>query len=644
MQIFDPVTHLPCGDSEIRFPRLDTVDDTDNLAGAFSSLILSASGWRKVFAADGNEESVSGEVAAADLILAAAMTKTFADFVRTNSSENRMHPGIAVGIDARYTGPVIASVIIRVLLSEGFDVRYLFIVAAPEIMAYVRETPALDGFIYISASHNPVGHNGVKFGLTDGGVLGGNEAEVLIEAFRKIVTDRNRLISVCGKAETVTLETVEEVFKSMPEWKKAASLCYFRFCRQVVSNESGDAGQDNFFRQLENALRRRPLGILGELNGSARSTSIDRDIFVNAGFTPVMLNDKPRQIVHRIVPEGRSLDLCRRELARLAEENPAFELGYVPDNDGDRGNLVYYDRLTKQARIIEAQEVFALAVLAELSFLSWSGGEPVDGHGRFTGKVAVAVNGPTSMRIDRLAGAFNAKVFRAEVGEANVVTLARRLRARGYTVRILGEGSNGGNITHPSAVRDPLSTVFAVAKLLCLDGSVMQGPFGLWLGLSGRAGGTKGPTVSDLLASLPPFVTTSAYEPEAIMRIRTSDHALLKKNYEKVFTAAWAARRSEFEAKYGIVSFREINTEGTEEKWGFGPKYRSGKEKGGFKIQFYVKEEGRERPAAYIWLRGSGTEPVFRVLADVEGDRPEMERELLTWHREMIEEADSFFS
>ena len=59
------------------------------------------------------------------------------------------------------------------------------------------------------------------------------------------------------------------------------------------------------------------------------------------------------------------------------------------------------------------------------------------------------------MRIEEIAEAFYASVYRAEVGEANVVNLARSLRDKGFTVPILGEGSNGGNITHPAAVRIP---------------------------------------------------------------------------------------------------------------------------------------------------------------------------------------------
>ena len=51
-------------------------------------------------------------------------------------------------------------------------------------MAYAREC---DGFVYISASHNPVGHNGIKFGFNDGGVIPGSEAAKLTALFLKFL-------------------------------------------------------------------------------------------------------------------------------------------------------------------------------------------------------------------------------------------------------------------------------------------------------------------------------------------------------------------------------------------------------------------------------------------------------------------------
>jgi phosphoglucomutase len=40
-------------------------------------------------------------------------------------------------------------------------------------------------------------------------------------------------------------------------------------------------------------------------------------------------------------------------------------------------------------------------------------------------------------------------------------------------------------------------------------------------------------------------------------------------------------------------------------------------------------------------MRGSGTEPVFRIMCDVKGNRPEMEKEFLQWETEMLQKADS---
>jgi phosphoglucomutase len=39
-------------------------------------------------------------------------------------------------------------------------------------------------------------------------------------------------------------------------------------------------------------------------------------------------------------------------------------------------------------------------------------------------------------------------------------------------------------------------------------------------------------------------------------------------------------------------------------------------------------------------MRGSGTEPVFRVLCDVRGDKPEQEEKLLEWETKMLLKAD----
>jgi phosphomannomutase len=623
----------------------------EDLVRAYEELILSASGWRKVFAADRNEESATEAVRPVDLFLVALMALVYERFYRVRFPESGK-PVIAVGIDTRDTGPNLADMIIRILVSQGVAVRYLFVAAAPEIMAYVGCTDEVDGFIYVSASHNPRGHNGVKFGFADGSVLGGEDAEAIRELFAHVVHDEQTVDTLREVLNSV--DSVSRVYGSIEKNKRAALETYLSFIKTVVSG-----GKPEAMELLRSGAK---LGLVADFNGSARTVSVDREFASELGIELRSVNDKPRQIAHQIVPEGAGLDQCRAELEKAHMESPNITFGYVPDNDGDRGNLVYIDD-EGSAAPLQAQETFALSCVAELSWLVSTGVLTYSPDGRAAQKVAIVVNGPTSMRIDRIAAAFDASVYRAEVGEANVVGLARILRTKGFIVPILGEGSNGGNITQPSTVRDPLATVGAVAKLLVAS-APGRSPFEIWLAQrrsarrpegvtpdeaggeasrdespahTGSASTEVSPSIPGILRSLPQFQTTSAFEPVAKLSIRSTDHAALKSEYERVFKASWAEKKAELSRRFGIRSWVVINYEGTNETHGVGSRFRSGAERGGFKVLF---KNGIGTPVAFLWMRGSGTEPVFRVMADVESESPDDEAYLLNWHREMIDEAD----
>ena len=312
-------------------------------------------------------------------------------------------------------------------------------------------------------------------------------------------------------------------------------------------------------------------------------------------------------------------------------------IGYMPDCDGDRGNIVYYSQKEGKAKILKAQEVFALSVLSELSFaaLRQKADKKAGASNKKTrlGKekrLAVAVNCPTSMRIEEIAAAFGAKVFRAEVGEANVVNLAREKREAGFEVPILGEGSNGGTITYPASVRDPLNTVMALAKFLAVKEA-----WELWTSARGIPFKSDY-TLDDILDSLPKYTTTGVSEKRAILKIKTSDHAALKKNFQKVFEDSFKKDSEGLLKKYGIVSWKASLTNGTKERLGAADFSKS--EKGGLKILFYEKKS--RAPSSFIWMRGSGTEPVFRIMCDVKGKDAKKEKELLAWETKMLAQAD----
>ncbi len=606
-------------------------------ADALDKMILSPSGWRKVFAADGDEESINTEIAPVDKELVAAISSIWSNYIKKHAAAGKAV--VLVALDSRYTGPVIADIIIRGLLAEGIEIRYTFITSAPECMSYARMDKDINGFIYISASHNPIGHNGIKFGLKSGGVLAGSETKKLIAEFRELIQDREAMSRIVMNINQVPAKKIKKVFKNISRFKKQSLRAYTAFSREVGSFREGKKEQKRFWSTLYRSLKINPVGILGELNGSARTVSIDKKFLSDHGLKTKFINDLPRRIVHRIVPEGESLSLCQQELEKLYQRDNDFLFGYVPDNDGDRGNIVYIDRYHGQARVLMAQEVFALACIAEISYLIYNQTLTYNAAGQSQQQQAIVVNGPTSMRIEQIAACFDIKVFRSEVGEANVVNLANEKRDQGYIVRILGEGSNGGNITFPAAVRDPLNTVFSLVKLLTLRTTSDQpGLFAIWCERSGQKDKYKSDfSIADIVKTLPLYTTTSSFAENAKVDIKTRDHAALKVNYEKIFEQEWEQRRSELKQKLNITSWEEHNYEGTRLCKGMGPSCRSGEQKGGFKIIF---REANGRARAYIWMRGSGTEPVFRVAADVAGKNKDLEKYLLDWHISIIKKAD----
>lgn len=604
-------------------------------------MITSASGWRKVFAISCDENDNTTQISENDQILSGIAAEVFADYIIEKSSS----PSVILGRDTRPTGKAICEAMLKVLVAKNIRVKYPGIIAAPEIMAYGKSA---SGFIYISASHNPIGHNGIKFGLDDGGVLNGTENARLVKALNekcaddaeieriKAILNEHKSPKTANSPEEARDE-VQEILAQSQKSKVEAKAAYMSFSKEVISASSDQSEQEKLFSKIRQNLLSNKFGIIADMNGSARTLSIDKAVFKDAGISYYGLNDEPGKIVHAIIPEPENLVWCASEMERLQGEGKTeVKLGYMPDCDGDRGNIVFWNEKAKKAEVLKAQEVFALSVLSELAYMKYLDEVSAGGCGK---NLAVAANCPTSMRIDEVTKAFGARLFRAEVGEANVVNLARKKRSEGFTVRILGEGSNGGNITHPAAVRDPLNTIFALVKLLVLrdseeGGKKVKGLFHIWCD-SQNLPYNNDFSLCDVIATLPVYCTTGVAEERAILKIKTTDHSVLKANFHKIFEEEWNCKKSELSSKYNIEGYEAIGTNGTEETRNLSDYSKNGK--GGLKILFTDKNKS---PLAYIWMRGSGTEPVFRVLCDVKGNNSAEEHELLDWERSMILKAD----
>ena len=629
------------------------------------NMILSASGWRKVFAQSGNERDATTKIGSVNKALCFLAAESFLEWLKARPGSGRKAKAaatlneskakkrrlkIVVATDTRPTGKECAEYALKALCLGGADAVFLGVAAAPEIMAFAR---SFDAFVYISASHNPIGHNGIKFGLDDGGVLNAAQNLEVRAIFERKLNEADGAEEVLKRANAVkSAAFLKAASKEKVAANKKASLAaYQKFSRLVSSGTESAAAQKKFFDGLKAALKKSETIVCADFNGSARTLCIDKKFFSECGLKFKAINARPGHIVHEIIPEPENLvhvarfveetaakiaesENCRKAKSAAAASR-AFKtptiIGYMPDCDGDRGNIVYYSYKEGKAKILKAQEVFALSVLSELSFavLRQKAGKKA-GASNKTARLAVAVNCPTSMRIEEIAAAFGAKVFRAEVGEANVVNLAREKREAGYCVPILGEGSNGGTITYPASVRDPLNTVMALAKFLAVKEA-----WELWTKARGLPF-TSGCALDDILDSLPKYTTTGVSEKRAILKIKTSDHAVLKKNFQKVFEDSFKKDSEGLLKKYGIVSWKASLTNGTKEK--LGAKDFSKSKKGGLKILFY--EKNSRAPSSFIWMRGSGTEPVFRIMCDVKGKDAIKEKELLAWETKMLAQAD----
>lgn len=604
MLYLDESRTLPIADVE-QNPLADLSVTVEELERSYQHMILSASGWRKIFAASGDEEDAQRDISPVDRVLVALAAEAF---YRTRKPET-----VILGMDSRPTGAAIADIMCRIFLAHEVAVKHVFITAAPEIMAYSAANHAYD-FFYITASHNPIGHNGFKFGW-EGGVAEPDIAAQIIATFRTLLTDPDTLPIIQHLSASVTPTAYRQVVNAIAEEKEKAQKAYRHLSVTIAANTHDDHAIQAYLRLLKANLSKHPVGIVGELNGSARCMSIDAAFLAELGVKTRFIHDQVGVITHGIVPEGTNLEQCRQALAQAHQEDSAFVLGYVPDNDGDRGNIVYFNEERNESIILEAQTLFGLIASIELTIAS-SSEQPQ----------AIVVNGPTSLMIESIAKKRGVTVFRSEVGEAHVVQLAQKVRALGYTVRILGEGSNGGNITHPGKVRDPLNTLVSLVRLLS-DPSLFRAV----------TSSTQKPSLRQALLALPNRTCTGSFSPEAMIRITSSDHGALKTAYEYYFATDYAERSEELSHQFGICGWREEQTEGTIMRVGVGNAYRRAPMRGGLKIVF---SDAHGVDTDFIWMRGSGTEPVFRLMADALGHDTERHQYLLSWQRSLIERAD----
>ncbi|WP_175074847.1 phosphoglucosamine mutase [Terribacillus sp. AE2B 122] len=106
----------------------------------------------------------------------------YGGYVLTKTSEER--PKVMIGRDTRISGEMLEGALVAGLLSIGAEVMRVGVVSTPGV-AYLTKNMGAAAGVMISASHNPVQDNGIKFFGPDGFKLSDeqeNEIEQLIDA------------------------------------------------------------------------------------------------------------------------------------------------------------------------------------------------------------------------------------------------------------------------------------------------------------------------------------------------------------------------------------------------------------------------------------------------------------------------------
>ena len=338
------------------------------------TLMVSVSGVRGLVGTDLTPEVVAGWAAAFGIWARDGMRP---------SGRRAVRPSIVVGRDARTSGPMFASAAIAGLQSVGCDVIDVGLVATPTVQLAVEHHRAAGGII-LTASHNPIEWNALKFVGRDG-------------------------IFLDTGAGTRVRELATGGGNSLP-----------RATYDAIGRVAADA--DAISRHLAavlalrgvnvRAIRRRRFHVaLDTVRGAGGA--VMPELFERLGCRVSAINLETDGLFPR-PPEPVPENL--KALAALVRRSKA-DIGIAVDPDVDRLAIV-----DEKGRPIGEDYTLAFAIRAV----------------RPSGRQTVVCNLSTSLVVEDAAREFGARVVRAPVGEAHVARKIIELNA------VIGGEGNGG--------------------------------------------------------------------------------------------------------------------------------------------------------------------------------------------------------
>lgn len=296
---------------------------------------------------------------------------------------------VVVGRDTRPSGEMVKRSCFKGLLSAGCEVVDLGILPTPSILFSTKELRA-DGGISITASHNPIEWNGLKFVNSKGLFLNKKE----YEKFERMVKE-TKVFPVCLKATKSIGKPID------------------RHIKKILSLE---------YLDIPALKKRRFKVIIDTCNGAGYE--IGPKLLQKLGCEVIRMNCNPFEPFPR--PPEPNLENLMALKRRVIKENA--DVGFGLDPDGDRLAVC-------SKKDFPLGEEYTVVLAASLILGKKKG--------------CVVTNLSTTKLIDDVATEKGASVIRTRVGEANVVEAILKNKAI-----IGGEGNGGVILPDVHLTRD----------------------------------------------------------------------------------------------------------------------------------------------------------------------------------------------
>lgn len=318
---------------------------------------------------------------------------------------------IVVGRDTRNTGPMVKHALFAGLLSAGCSVVDIGVVPTPTASIAVCELKAAGGVV-ISASHNPIEWNALKFFQPDGIYLDKEDAGKLLEIYER------------GEFKRAKWDSIKEV-------ESDVNVDDFHIARVLKIVDKG-------------LIRKRKFRVaLDACNGAGTDITI-RLLEEEFGAEVVKLNCVPDgMFAHKPEPLAANL----RDLCEVCEREKV-DIGFAQDPDADRAAFV-----SEKGEYIGEEYTLALAVNYRLP----------------QKKGSVVANISTSRMIDDIAARHGTEVVRVPVGEVNV---SRTMKKIGSVIG--GEGNGGVIEPRVQYCRDSLTAISLILQHMAESGKTLS--------------------------------------------------------------------------------------------------------------------------------------------------------------------------